>query len=100
MDLKDLKESNEPQVYPHLRWACFNPPFPNMFLFSPASLALLLLPIRQTFDNVTPKLQTRDIGESFYSTRSTQSPRKVVTWQHYITFANFIRSDVAGQQLF
>ena len=65
MDLKDLKESDDAQVFPHLRWACFNPPVLGMFQFFPASLALLLLPFRQTFDNVTPKLQTRDIGESF-----------------------------------
>ena len=35
MDLKDLKESDDAQVYPHLRWACFNPPFPSMFQFFP-----------------------------------------------------------------
>ena len=65
LPLKDLKESDDAQIFPHLRWACFNPPVLGMFQFSPASLALLLLPFRQTFDNVTPKLQTRDIGESF-----------------------------------
>ena len=36
-----------------------------MFQFPPASLASLLLPIRQTFDNITPKLKTRDIGSLF-----------------------------------
>ena len=76
MDLKDLKESDDAQVFPHLRWACFNPPVLGMFQFFPASLASLLLPFRQSFDNVTPKLQIRDIGESFYSTRSTRSPKK------------------------
>ena len=84
MDLKDLKESDDAQVYPHLRWACFNPPFLSMFQFFPASLASLLLPIRQTFDNVTPKLKTRDIGSLFIALDrpEVQKSRYLVT-SHY-----------------